>query len=346
VFSLALSSLAVFSLASVFVSSVSAVPESEGLSIASIHTPTLCLAANASADGSRLELLDCTPYSRYNEFVFSPDGHIQLVEFSSTTGLGACVDVTAGVDEPGTLIQIWKCETGNTNQNWTVVGNTIRWQHDMTTCLTIANDKFVLHNGIQLWPCGDGSDFPTQQFSFNKPGKLGSGGSSSSTTTTSTSSSTSTTTQTTTTSTQTPVHPLEFSPKSAETYCLAAPSTTNGSPLTLEQCSTASQYDEFIYTSTGQLELVDTSTQAPKGVCLDVTNGDDADGTIVQLWSCVTGNTNQVWETDGSTIRWKTDTSKCLDVTNGVFEDGTKIQIWSCGDGTYTNQQFSVESIS
>ncbi len=30
-------------------------------------------------------------------------------------------------------------------------------------------------------------------------------------------------------------------------------------------------------------------------VCLDLTNGVDADRTILQIWQCVPGNTNQIW---------------------------------------------------
>jgi hypothetical protein len=39
--------------------------------------------------------------------------------------------------------------------------------------------------------------------------------------------------------------------------------------------------------------------------CLDVPDGKDADGTKLHIWTCVDGNTNQMWEfASDNTIRW------------------------------------------
>lgn len=39
------------------------------------------------------------------------------------------------------------------------------------------------------------------------------------------------------------------------------------------------------------------------GFCLDLTNGNKANGNRMQIWQCSTGNTNQVWTTAGASAR-------------------------------------------
>ena len=62
------------------------------------------------------------------------------------------------------------------------------------------------------------------------------------------------------------------------------------------------------------------------GKCLDVDGGGTADGTQIQIWTCV-GNPAQTWTRSGQTLRAL---GKCLDVSGGGSADGTKIQLWSC----------------
>ncbi|KAF9263066.1 hypothetical protein L218DRAFT_959573 [Marasmius fiardii PR-910] len=49
--------------------------------------------------------------------------------------------------------------------------------------------------------------------------------------------------------------------------------------------------------STGQIKTFDGTK------CLDVRDGDDSNGTLLQVWSCVEGNKNQLWKIEGSDIR-------------------------------------------
>lgn len=37
------------------------------------------------------------------------------------------------------------------------------------------------------------------------------------------------------------------------------------------------------------------SLQYVTGFCLDLTNDDLNDGEVMQIWSCTTGDTNQIW---------------------------------------------------
>ncbi|MDN3267023.1 lectin [Streptomyces sp. MA15] len=72
------------------------------------------------------------------------------------------------------------------------------------------------------------------------------------------------------------------------------------------------------------------------GKCLDVADGNSADGTGIQLWGCW-GGPNQQWTlADDGTLR---SLGKCLDVDGAGTADGTKIHLWTCHGGT--NQQWT-----
>ena len=43
------------------------------------------------------------------------------------------------------------------------------------------------------------------------------------------------------------------------------------------------------------LEQVLRADPMVPGKCLDLTNGSRNDGTVMQIWGCTNGNTNQVW---------------------------------------------------
>ncbi|PVF94125.1 ricin B-like lectin [Serendipita vermifera] len=78
--------------------------------------------------------------------------------------------------------------------------------------------------------------------------------------------------------------------------------------------------------------------------CLDVTNGNDVNGNLLQIWQCYEENTNQRWVTDTGSgsdqhLRWK-DHNRCIDVRDGWDNKPNKpVQIWDCIDGN-TNQQW------
>lgn len=63
------------------------------------------------------------------------------------------------------------------------------------------------------------------------------------------------------------------------------------------------------------------------GKCADVTNGNSADGTPLQLWSC-NGTAAQDWTVEGDgTLRAM---GKCMDVRNGATSPGTAVQLYGC----------------
>lgn len=61
--------------------------------------------------------------------------------------------------------------------------------------------------------------------------------------------------------------------------------------------------------------------------CLDVRDGNSSNGNSLQVWSCVEGNTNQLWTIEGSDIRsivWA-GKNKCVDVPGRDYTAGNVV---------------------
>lgn len=79
------------------------------------------------------------------------------------------------------------------------------------------------------------------------------------------------------------------------------------------------------------------------GRCLDLANGNTANGTPVQMFDCFSERTlpaynpNQRWDVGPQgEIRFSKNPAKCVTVPNGAMTDGNKLVIWDC---TLPNQQ-------
>src|SRR5262249_6868292 len=70
------------------------------------------------------------------------------------------------------------------------------------------------------------------------------------------------------------------------------------------------------------------------GECLDVSGGNTANGTQVQLWTCNNSLSQEWTQNADQTIRAL---GKCLDVSGAGTADGTKVQLWDC-NGTVAQQ--------
>ncbi|KAJ7624304.1 ricin B lectin domain-containing protein [Mycena polygramma] len=118
--------------------------------------------------------------------------------------------------------------------------------------------------------------------------------------------------------------------------CIAVESNTDGAPVVIHNCN-EDNGDNAVYN--WNVSFFDRQNAGPQAIqvygdkCIDVTGGVNADGTKLQIWTCVEGSTNQQWTsvTDG-TFQWS-GTNKCIDLTGGAITDGTQLQIWTCTDG-------------
>ncbi|KAJ7494318.1 ricin B lectin domain-containing protein [Mycena galericulata] len=120
--------------------------------------------------------------------------------------------------------------------------------------------------------------------------------------------------------------------------CISAGNNADGELLAIHNCNTEAltnqdwQFSSFTEQNAGPQPITIFGDK-----CIDVVNGVNADGTPLQIWTCVPGNTNQQWvSVTDFTFQWN-GTDKCIDLTGGAIADGTGLQIWTCGAGN-TNQ--------
>ncbi|KAJ7202704.1 ricin B lectin domain-containing protein [Mycena haematopus] len=120
--------------------------------------------------------------------------------------------------------------------------------------------------------------------------------------------------------------------------CLAAASNADGAAVIIETCTNATALNSWVFP---QGEGVVGTIQIFGDKCLDATNGVDVDGTKLQIWTCASGNTNQLWLPAGqdNTITWAGQ-NMCVDLTNGSVENGNQVQIWDC-DASNDNQKWN-----
>lgn len=115
--------------------------------------------------------------------------------------------------------------------------------------------------------------------------------------------------------------------------CLSTNSSSNGSwPFTWACDEAGGARGDQVWDRLTGGEIA----SAGRGVCLDLTSGNTANGTRVQNWSCL-DNVNQHWTLENVAIRgWG---GKCLDLPSGNLVSGQKLQMYSClGDWTDRTQ--------
>jgi len=209
-----------------------------------------------------------------------------------------CLDVTGGSTADGVKMQIYTCNTGNANQQFTTGGNTIAWT-GKGKCLDLTSGVLTNGNVMQMWTCTGG---PNQVWNFANGG-----------------------------STQPPPTGNTIRPGASGSFCLTAASNTNSAAVQIQPCSSGSSSQSWTniggtlqifgnkcldvtagstangvkmqiytcnagnanqqFTITGDKRI----TWTGKGKCLDLTDGLLNSGNVVQMWQCSAGNNNQVW---------------------------------------------------
>ena len=94
-------------------------------------------------------------------------------------------------------------------------------------------------------------------------------------------------------------NPVELTPGANAGLCLTAGGEANGDPVVVETC-TGGALQIWNFTATDGGATVSTHNGT---LCLDVTNGNTADGTFTQVWACTPGDVNQNWFYTGDN-RW------------------------------------------
>ena len=99
--------------------------------------------------------------------------------------------------------------------------------------------------------------------------------------------------------------------------CITATSNVDGAPVTLQTC-TGADSQKWTFDS-GSVKVFGSK-------CLDVVNGQNADGTKLQIWTCSSNqNPNQQFFYTGDYRLTWTNHGKCTDLPNGSLNDGNRV---------------------
>jgi len=276
-----------------------------------------CWTALDNSDGAAVVLEPCLGVgSPAQSWSFQAGAPVDI----GTGGVGTikifgdkCLDVTDGVDASGTKLQIYGCATGNTNQMWQLTtddseAESVKWVGS-TRCVDLTSGSQTAGTPLQIWTCQADNDNQKWYSIYASPTPPSGG--------------------------------ATFRLSSAapgggdRPLVVLAENDANNEPVVLE-FEDIDNIDGEDWTYNGsQLSNYEGS------LCLDVTDGVNADGTKLQVFACTAGNTNQEFVFNSNfTIQWK-NTNKCVDLTGGVVASGTPLQILTCSPGD-KNQQWKI----
>ncbi|KAK7046119.1 hypothetical protein VNI00_007122 [Paramarasmius palmivorus] len=270
-----------------------------------------CIVASEDRDGAPVVIQECSTAAYDNRAwrVALPDkfeaGPAPIAIFENK-----CLDVTGGDKVDGTKLQIWTCDSVNPNQQWiSTTANTFR-SVESNKCIDITDGSTTNGNQLQIWECGNNNS-NQRFFGITAEG----------------------------TAHTVYIEAGEPDPKlEVDRPVMVATANADGAPVAL---ATHNNFTELYpdgnqtwvmqdYPWSGPIRTYDGSK------CLDVPNGNDANGQKVQIWSCVEGSANQQWvkTPSGSLIQWFGH-NKCLDITDGKQEPGTEVRLFvRCGSSS------------
>ncbi|KAJ7720489.1 ricin B lectin domain-containing protein [Mycena olivaceomarginata] len=122
--------------------------------------------------------------------------------------------------------------------------------------------------------------------------------------------------------------------------CIAVGDNADGEPLIIHNCNTEDLANQdWDVSFFGRVPVGPQQIKIFGDKCIDVKDGVNADGTKLQIWSCVQGSKNQQWiSLTDSTFQWS-GTNKCIDLSDGKITDGNVLQLWTC-DSNNSNQKW------
>ncbi|KAF9257164.1 hypothetical protein L218DRAFT_936088 [Marasmius fiardii PR-910] len=270
-----------------------------------------CISAASNDVGASVVINNCTTEttSEHNEnWDFTPfSSGVNSTPRSLKIFGDKCLDVTNGINTDGTKLQIWTCVDGNTNQQWiSVTDFTFQWA-GTNKCIDLTDGNINPGTRLQLWTC-DSSNSNQQWSALDLV----------------------------TTEPPPPPSPpvlllANGGPPHIAGLCLAASSDTDGASVGLAVWDDPTRtFPDGNITwvlpvpgATGQIKTFDGTK------CLDVRDGDSTNGNSLQIWSCIEGNDNQLWNMDldgsfGKLISWA-GRNKCVNVRNGYFVPGNEV---------------------
>ncbi|KAJ7436056.1 ricin B lectin domain-containing protein [Mycena galericulata] len=240
---------------------------------------------------------------------------------------GMCLAAAPSFDGNGAAVVIEYCAAeGNARQSWTISKSTLQVLDNM--CLDVTGGATANGTPVQIWECTAGD--ANQQWTLSGPEHSIQWSEESSCLDLTNGNATNNTVMqiwactdgpnqqwTMTTGPSQTIRPII-----SETTCLTAPTNANGGEIVVEPCDGSTSQ---LWTPIGSMIVVYDN------MCLDVTNGNTANGTKLQIWACTPGDANQqlLYDIDNGSIMWA-EHDECVDLTNGSLENGNQVQMTNC----------------
>ncbi|MCB9306102.1 MAG: RICIN domain-containing protein [Lewinellaceae bacterium] len=213
------------------------------------------------------------------------------IQFTHNTG--QCLDDADGRTAVGTNIRVRSCN-GQNSQGWAFDGFVIKLEKDLDKCIDLDYSRTANGTNIQLWTC---SSTQGQRWIYDGISKT--------------------------------IRSLVDQNKCLD---VVIPDASSGSNVQLWDCNRPDGQRWNIDRATNpdisgnyNRILYDADTKK----CVDVYQGNTANGANIQLYDCNNG-TAQNWYFDGNAIRFNKDRNKCLDLTQSKTANGTNIQLYDC----------------
>lgn len=286
----------------------------------------MCLNAGA-ANGDALTIATCDNTSATQLWTYDSASRT----FQAQSGI--CMDLSHGTLSVGALVGVWTCSPNAANEIWDVVAGSSATSTSAdgtttavdSTTTSAADTTSSIDNTTSV---ADTTAVETTS-SIETTTVLDTTTTITDTTVgpTSTESSSADPTTTTASSTHTGSY---IKPKDHQNLCISAKENKDGAEVVLTDCSDSDQGQDWTINGTEYTVFGDK--------CLDVTEGRNENGNKLQIWSCISGGSNQIFSENkqNSHIHWF-EFGKCLDATNGVFQSGTPVQIWQCSQSKNQN---------
>jgi hypothetical protein len=221
-----------------------------------------------------------------------------------------CLDLSGGSTNPGTLIDLWHCN-GLPNQDWSWVGNALRYKADTSKCVAVENAAIKVGSKLVLENCNGQAE---QQFGMDSTGRIFAAGN----------------------------EKFCISPVDDK--------VSMGSNLQLFVCAYYREQQFACTSGAGPPPIpapdltkpVSIISEAAPSMCLDVPGGKAIAGAYLDLWQCV-GIPSQQWVYNADfTFSTMVDKTICLELTGGV-KQGVNIQLAKC-NAAAVGQRFDYDS--
>ncbi|KAJ7435958.1 ricin B lectin domain-containing protein [Mycena galericulata] len=264
----------------------------------------MCLAAAPSFDGNGAAVVIeyCAAEGNARQSWTISKSTLQVLD-------NMCLDVTGGATANGTPVQIWECTAGDANQQWTLSGpeHSIQWSEE-SSCLDLTNGN-ATNNTVVRIPFHLASPSSSHDSIYLSPivdADLG--------------------------------LYRRAKPTMDDDHWPIANHQAHHQRDDVPHC--AYQRERWgdrrravrrIHQPVMDADWLHDRRLRQLNMCLDVTNGNTANGTKLQIWACTPGDANQqlLYDIDNGSIMWA-EHDECVDLTNGSLENGNQVQMTNC----------------